>query len=800
MLVRSPPAESARLAIYWVDDRWRWPLLLVAGVCRLCRARPSRATRPDRRRRSGSPGCFAIGVLGAIGLPLPVWYRFLLLCQVPLAVGVAAVVAGDARAANDRASSPRRSSSRSASRSGTLIEAPSTVSYFGQPLQPVWSWAPHPAWPGPRRDRSRRPRTSSLRRPDGGCSRSTRGTSARATSSHTSAEGYALLRRFYVGGDDWWAAAQEMWRRGRPLRRRREADDARPEAPRGFHLADRATSHRGAAQGARELLLREQPHRDARLRLARLRGVPARPSQAVPRPTEASREPGGHRAGSRPAATGTLAISGVVNHRSIGVGRYARLLAAALADEDIAYRLVERRDPVRPGALPSRELVSLPPPPVATTTGRLRRHGARRRPADARARPRVPRTRLSAGHTPGCRRGRPHGAARRTCWCTLAGRPRRLEVIPHPVPPRHVTEGRARGPTRPRVAGRPPDRRHSRRDQGRRSSWPKRSLPVTEVARLAASRSPAGSQIRGLAREAQMRGALVLRGAGRPRTTSAPIVAADCVLCLRSDSVGETNGPLLDALGAGRAVLATRHRLDPGGRRRAPCTTASGTGRHPRRPLRARRRRTSARSSAREAAAARRAQLTWQLRPRRHAALFREVLDALRCRRRSASSSARTTAPPISQRCLEALARSTTARGDRRRLGLRAPLRELVERYADRLPGIRLRLRARARALPRAEPRRRAARRRDRRVPRRRRRAAPRLGRADRSHRSHADASDRLRRRRVRRRLRARGAARPRWLSDRLLQFAGITRFGDVARQARSSAEWPFGANIAFRA
>ena len=44
------------------------------------------------------------------------------------------------------------------------------------------------------------------------------------------------------------------------------------------------------------------------------------------------------------------------------------------------------------------------------------------------------------------------------------------------------------------------------------------------------------------------------------------------------------------------------------------------------------------------------------------------------------------------------------------------------------------------------------------------------------------------------------GVARPRWLSDRLLQFAGITRFGPDAREARSSAEWPFGANIAFRA
>jgi glycosyltransferase involved in cell wall biosynthesis len=43
------------------------------------------------------------------------------------------------------------------------------------------------------------------------------------------------------------------------------------------------------------------------------------------------------------------------------------------------------------------------------------------------------------------------------------------------------------------------------------------------------------------------------------------------------------------------------------------------------------------------------------------------------------------------------------------------------------------------------------------------------------------------------------GATRPAWLSDRLLQFAGITRFGERSRVARSSAEWPFGANIAFR-
>jgi glucosyl-dolichyl phosphate glucuronosyltransferase len=40
---------------------------------------------------------------------------------------------------------------------------------------------------------------------------------------------------------------------------------------------------------------------------------------------------------------------------------------------------------------------------------------------------------------------------------------------------------------------------------------------------------------------------------------------------------------------------------------------------------------------------------------------------------------------------------------------------------------------------------------------------------------------------------------RPRWLSDRLLQLASITRWGELERRPRSSAEWPFGANMAFR-
>jgi glycosyltransferase involved in cell wall biosynthesis len=59
------------------------------------------------------------------------------------------------------------------------------------------------------------------------------------------------------------------------------------------------------------------------------------------------------------------------------------------------------------------------------------------------------------------------------------------------------------------------------------------------------------------AQDAQEVGARLLRAPGSERYAQA-IAAADCVLVLREGSVGETNGPLLDAIGAGRAVIATR--------------------------------------------------------------------------------------------------------------------------------------------------------------------------------------------------------------------------------------------------
>ena len=60
----------------------------------------------------------------------------------------------------------------------------------------------------------------------------------------------------------------------------------------------------------------------------------------------------------------------------------------------------------------------------------------------------------------------------------------------------------------------------------------------------------------GLAEQAQRAGVSVLASPSHADYERA-IVAADAVIVLRDGSVGETNGPLLDALGAGRAVVAT---------------------------------------------------------------------------------------------------------------------------------------------------------------------------------------------------------------------------------------------------
>ena len=203
-----------------------------------------------------------------------------------------------------------------------------------------------------------------------------------------------------------------------------------------------------------------------------------------------------------------------------------------------------------------------------------------------------------------------------------AGRPRRLEVIPHPVPPRHVTEG----PLAARRALGWPDDRLIAVIPG-----VIKDVKLVAEALTAGERSPdwqvalAGRLADpGLAREAQMRGALVLPEPD-DLTYELAVVAADCVMCLRSDSVGETNGPLLDALGVGRAVIATRTGSIPeiAGSAVQYC---EGTVASLQASLSALAD-SGTRAEMAAMAAARGASLTWQASAAAHAGLFREVLD-----------------------------------------------------------------------------------------------------------------------------------------------------------------------------
>jgi hypothetical protein len=211
-LIRFPLQDSARLAIYWVDDRWRWPLLLVAGAVGIVGL-----TRLVRKGHvvpaAWLAGCLGLGLLGVVGLPIPVWYRFLLLCQIPLAIGVAAVLA---RAGWTRTLAVVLATFSVAIgvKVATLVAAPPTVSYFGNSLQPAWKLGEHVP-PGPGLVATD-PRTAYFIPAVTGHRVLTldKGHASSSRELAAAADGYRLLRRYYAGGPGWWRAGQQMWRRG----------------------------------------------------------------------------------------------------------------------------------------------------------------------------------------------------------------------------------------------------------------------------------------------------------------------------------------------------------------------------------------------------------------------------------------------------------------------------------------------------------------------------------------------------------------------------------------------------------
>ena len=125
-----------RLALYWGEDRWRWPFMLVGALVGLL----GLARLVGRGRlipAAWFAGAMSIGCAGALGLPIPVWWRFILFCQVPLALGVAVWLA----------ESGTRWSRRLVAagfgvvlvyRVGTLVLLPPAFSYLGTPLQQAY--------------------------------------------------------------------------------------------------------------------------------------------------------------------------------------------------------------------------------------------------------------------------------------------------------------------------------------------------------------------------------------------------------------------------------------------------------------------------------------------------------------------------------------------------------------------------------------------------------------------------------------------------------------------------------------
>ena len=219
-LTHRPPSDplitTNRLSTYWVEDRWRWPLMLAAGAVGIYGL-----ARLARRGRIVPAvwfaGCFTLGVIGAIGnlagVQIPIWYRFLLAAQIPLAVGVAAAIPG----------LPRHTTRYVAAAAGfaiafktlTLVGLPPTHTYFRTSLQEAYSLG-EVIPPGTTGLVATDPRTAYFI-PGATGRRVLTVTKAHVGSPRELAaaeRGYAVLHEFWAGGTGWWQAAQRMWVQG----------------------------------------------------------------------------------------------------------------------------------------------------------------------------------------------------------------------------------------------------------------------------------------------------------------------------------------------------------------------------------------------------------------------------------------------------------------------------------------------------------------------------------------------------------------------------------------------------------
>ncbi|MGA2928479.1 MAG: hypothetical protein ABSG43_21300, partial [Solirubrobacteraceae bacterium] len=138
----NPALRSYRLGLYWNDQVYRWPLLLAPGaVGAIGLLRLSR--RGAGELGLGALVMYGVGVAGSVvflasHFQLPLYYRFVLACQLPAAVGMGAFLAHH----------KHRWAARIAwatlllaftFKVVTLLTVSPTENYFGAPLQTAWT-------------------------------------------------------------------------------------------------------------------------------------------------------------------------------------------------------------------------------------------------------------------------------------------------------------------------------------------------------------------------------------------------------------------------------------------------------------------------------------------------------------------------------------------------------------------------------------------------------------------------------------------------------------------------------------
>jgi hypothetical protein len=206
-----PLVHSNHLSLYWVEDRWRWPLMYAAGAvgaAGLCRL----AARGKPLPLLWAVGCLGIGTAGAAGMAVPLWWRFLLFAQAPLALGAATWIAEAVPGAARKLVASTFAFS-GAFKLVTLLLLPTTITYFGSALQDSYRLG------------SVIPAGTGVVAADPFTSYFIPGATGHSvlvvTKAHVASKdelgaaerGYTLLRRF-AAGREWWTAAQQMYREG----------------------------------------------------------------------------------------------------------------------------------------------------------------------------------------------------------------------------------------------------------------------------------------------------------------------------------------------------------------------------------------------------------------------------------------------------------------------------------------------------------------------------------------------------------------------------------------------------------